>query len=191
MDPDLLTPCKSLVYAAGRVDVTELDRVREQLIARFGRDMADVESELGRTAVDPSLIVKLSIRSPETKLTNRYMAAIAQIFGVVWSPPAEEEPLVSLATASMPEENISFHSSSFSGQLPASSPTAMSAQYSSVFDDQPPSYSAVLAAAAAAQAAQQQPLLPSMAPPAAHASSSSSIPDFDELQRRFQALKRN
>lgn len=96
LDTELVTAAKSLMYAAGRIDAPELDRVKEQLEAKYGREFGEVNSEVGKTAVDPSLLVKLSIRSPDPRLITQYLFAIAQIFGVEWAPPIEpilDEPV--------------------------------------------------------------------------------------------------
>lgn len=89
LDSELVTAAKSLMYAAGRIDAPELDRIKEQLEAKYGREFGEVGSEIGKATVDPSLLVKLSIRSADPRLITQYLAAIAQIFGVDWAPPVE------------------------------------------------------------------------------------------------------
>lgn len=182
-----MPPAKSLLYACGRIEAPELDRLKEQFEAKFGKEFVDVNSEIGKANVDPSLIVKLSIRTPDIKLVNKYLAAIAQMFAVPWKAPEEEAiidgPLIN-------REAI---------------PSPMTANTCD-FSAPPPPYSSDLTVANAPNVlpgdVTNTAAIPSTSPPptlplssAARADtpppsgSSSGVPDFEELTRRFQALK--
>lgn len=157
MDVDLLPAAKSLIFASGRVSVEEIDRIQMQLMLKYGKDFVDVNSEFGKTLVDPSLMVKLTMRAPSASLLNRYMATIAEIYGVAWNAPEEGSPTAAEATL-----------------INIDSPTTSQPQAP------PPAYhDAVRDFSESPSPAQQQ----------SSQNSRSGTPDFDELQRRFQALK--
>ena len=167
-----MLPAKSLIYAAGRIEVPELDRIREQLECKYGKEFVEVNSEVGRTGVDPSLVVKLSIRTPDAKLMNQYLAAIAQIFGVAWQPPVDPDRPLPPQTTSPVHPPI---------EKPIS-PT--------INDDRPPPYSPQLTHIPPHSSSMDESAGPS-SPTSQNASENNGIPDFDELQRRFQALRKN
>lgn len=162
-----MIPAKSLLFAAGRIDAPELDRIKEQFEAKFGKEFVDVNSEVGKTTVEPSLVVKLGIRTPDVKLVDRYLAAIAQIFNVNWQPP----------------EAFIDESSSKTAQTPTMD-----------FTTPPPPYTPELAhiAPQSVTPGEDLPSLPPNPPAISTPSvSHSPVPDFEELTRRFQALKEN
>lgn len=182
MEPDLIIPTKSLLYAAGRIEAPELDRIKDQFEAKYGKSFVDVNSEVGKASVDPSLVVKLSIRSPDAKLVDRYMLAIAQIFNVPWKAPEEpllDETVNNNSTCSQPSSQQLFASIISPIQLPS-----VKSFEGGVSSAPPPPYSPVFGHVPPGQ------LLPSSPPdPPNVAASTSPAPDFEELTRRFQALK--
>lgn len=187
LDADLMIPTKSLLYAAGRVEVPELDRIREQLLAKLGKDFGDVNSEVGKTTVDPSLVVKLSIRSPDVRLVSKYLAAIAQIFGVTWTPPPEE----SLLNEAIPSPtNASNAPTTWSPPLDPTTSRSPLDEY-----PPPPSYSTATGQSSEPESNQNPASSVPISPEGSTSSNSNgnsnnrSIPDFEELNRRFKALK--
>lgn len=151
LDPFLEPAIKTLIWAAPRIQVPELLRIKEQLVARYGRSVDPVPTE----QVDPRIVVKLAIRSPDPHLIDRYLGAIAQSFGVDWSPPEPSAPPVG-------GNGNSSNSTNSLIDLPP-----------------PPEYSSVYPVLAEGQQQQQQPSSP---PP---------NNDFEELTRRFEALKQS
>lgn len=87
LDEDLVAPCKSLLYASGRIDSVELTRLAEQMALKLGPEFCDVSSQVGRASVDPRLVVKLSVRHPDISLVYNYMQAIADCYSVQWKAP--------------------------------------------------------------------------------------------------------
>lgn len=59
------------------------------LLDKYGKEI--YESNVER--VDPKLIVKLSVRHPEAKLVNRYLEAIAQSYGVPYTAKTDDDPI--------------------------------------------------------------------------------------------------
>lgn len=165
---------KSLIFAAGRVDIPELLRIREQLLAKYGKEWV----ELANTGADPKLVLKLGIRNPDQMLVNRYLSAIAESFSIPWAP-LEEDVLIDM------------HSPTATPGIPSLVPTTVPADY-----PPPPSYHSAIQKPTSPLAPQHRastPDLPSVPVNRAPSTSpvSSGLPDFDELARRFEALKSN
>lgn len=144
----------------------ELDRLQIQFLLKYGKEFVDVNSDLGRAAVDPCLVVKLTMKSPDANLLSNYMAAIAEIFGICWRGAAEEGI----------DETTEVSSES---QVMGSVGAARSEPALLRLDNlpPPPPYSSPIRETGTATAAKTPP--------------SSSVPNIEELQRRFQALKEN
>lgn len=209
LEQDLVPPAKSLLYAAGRVEVPEFDRIKEQLEAKLGRDFTDVNSELGKTNVDPSLVVKLSIRTPDTRLVNKYLLAIAQIFGVSWEAPPEEpllhageQPvvlerrqtppcvgplnLVSPVNPSAPAPFSVTHLGGATGEYPKDDTAHPPPPYSPDLGHAPPmgGHQRSQSTSSAGSAPGRDDQTPQGSTPIP-----GGVPDFEELTRRFLALK--
>lgn len=197
LDPDLVGPCKSIIYACGRIEAPELDRVRDQLVTKFGSAVGDVTSEEGRASVDSSLIVKLSIRNPDLNLSYKYMAAIAECYGISWKPSScnlttsniliNEVNGPALNSNWSVEQKKTLLNSNLDQSIPVvggQSPPLSNANDDSPTDqdvrhaDNPPPYS---------------PSHSEMTPPPHNntlESRSTSAPSFEELSERLKALKR-
>ena len=162
LDQDLVPPAKSLLYACGRIEVPELDRVKEQLSYKFGKDFADVNSDIGKASVDPSLIVKLSIRTPDAMLVNRYMSTIAHIFAVPWVEPEEQ------AKVEVPQSSVAMGPVCDYGLPPPpyTPPGGRDELFSSTGNVTPPAH-----------------------PISTLDNGNGGVPGFAELTKRFQALK--
>lgn len=144
-------------------------------MSKYGKEWV----ELSASGADPRLVLKMGIRNPDHMLVNRYLAAIAESYSIPWAP-IEEDTLIDLSPVSPG-----------SGQQPIS-PAAPS-DY-----PPPPPYSSVQKASPTLQQPQMRaptPDLPSVpvnrTPSTSPVGSSSGVPDFDELARRFEALKSN
>ncbi len=89
---------KSIIYAAGRIDVPELVKLKDQLISKYGKEW----NNLAATGADQRLVVKLAIRNPDNTLVNKYLLAIAESYNIPWAPPAEEEDLLARSNPPSP-----------------------------------------------------------------------------------------
>jgi vacuolar protein sorting-associated protein IST1 len=89
-DPGLEEAVKSLIYAAPRTDVKELQTVRALLVDKYGK-------EFGLAAMEPDehvaekVLKKLAVTPPSVDLVNGYLEEIARTYGVDWPkrPTAE------------------------------------------------------------------------------------------------------
>ncbi|KAL8709432.1 MAG: hypothetical protein Q9220_005815 [cf. Caloplaca sp. 1 TL-2023] len=83
-DPGLEEPIKSIIYAAPRTDVKELQQARQLLVEKYGKDFAldAVENRDGKVAERVSK--KLQVQPPEQELVTLYLKEIARTYAVDW-----------------------------------------------------------------------------------------------------------
>ena len=90
-DPGLEEAIKSIIYAAPRTDVKELQQARALLVEKYGKDFAleAVENSDGKVA--ERVLKKLRVEPPDPELVTLYLKEIARTYGVNW-PKTEELP---------------------------------------------------------------------------------------------------
>lgn len=90
-DPGLEEAIKSIIYAAPRTDVKELQQARALLVEKYGKDFAleAVDNSDGKVA--ERVIKKLRVDPPEPELVTLYLKEIARTYGVNW-PRKEGSP---------------------------------------------------------------------------------------------------
>jgi len=88
-DPGLEEAVKSLIYAAPRTDVKELQNVRVLLVEKYGKEFAlKVQNEpVGE--VSEKVLKKLEVTPPREELVVGYLEEIARTYGVNWPPKIE------------------------------------------------------------------------------------------------------
>ncbi|KAM3580723.1 Vacuolar protein sorting-associated protein ist1 [Umbelopsis sp. WA50703] len=169
-DPSIETAVCGLIWATPRADqVKELAAIRDQLGAKYGKEFLVAAMENSNNVVNERLVSKLSIATPETFLVERYLEEIAKAYSVDWKSPN------SYAESDDDGDNGALEDLKDSLDKESTEPAA--AQDEDDFSKSnwdlpaPPS---------------NLPGKSSGKPP----SSTDQIPDFDELTRRFEALKR-
>ncbi|KAF9315677.1 hypothetical protein BG003_002809 [Podila horticola] len=90
-DPAILEAVNTILYAAPRSEVKELLLVRDQLAAKFGRDFVTNAMENKDDSVNPRIIQKLKVQTPDPYLVNRYLEEIAKAFKVAWTSDPETD----------------------------------------------------------------------------------------------------
>ncbi|CAD6580148.1 MAG: hypothetical protein ASARMPREDX12_009477 [Alectoria sarmentosa] len=90
-DPGLEEAIKSIIYAAPRTDVKELQQARALLVEKYGKEFAleAVENSDGKVA--ERVLKKLRVEPPDPELVTLYLKEIARTYGVNW-PRLEESP---------------------------------------------------------------------------------------------------
>jgi vacuolar protein sorting-associated protein IST1 len=92
-DPGLEEAVKSLIYAAPRTDVKELQQVRVLLCDKYGKEFALAAMDNSDEKVSEKVLKKLTVTPPAPELVNGYLEEIARTYGVDWPKrPKEEEP---------------------------------------------------------------------------------------------------
>ncbi len=90
-DPGLEEAVKSLMYAAPKTEIKELQTVRTLLAEKFGKDflLAAMDNTDGK--ISDKVVRKLSVTPPPEDLVTGYLTEIAKAYGVNWPPkPADE-----------------------------------------------------------------------------------------------------
>ena len=82
-DPGLEEAVKSLIYAAPRTDVKELQSVRALLVDKYGKEFALAAMEPDAN-VSEKVLKKLAVTPPSQELVNGYLEEIARTYGVDW-----------------------------------------------------------------------------------------------------------
>ncbi len=90
-DAGLEEAVKSLIYAAPRTDVKELQNVRTLLCEKYGKDFALVAIENSDEKVSEKVLKKLIVTPPSTELVNGYLEEIARTYGVDWPKKPKED----------------------------------------------------------------------------------------------------
>ncbi|KAL2060892.1 hypothetical protein VTL71DRAFT_8944 [Oculimacula yallundae] len=90
-DPGLEEAVKSLIYAAPRTDVKELQQVRNLLVEKYGKEFAIEALENSDEKVSEKVLKKLTVTPPPQELVNGYLEEIARTYGVDWPKRPKEE----------------------------------------------------------------------------------------------------
>jgi vacuolar protein sorting-associated protein IST1 len=91
-DPGLEEAVKSVIYAAPKTEVKELQQVRTLLGEKFGKDFVLVAMDNSDGKVAESVVKKLSVTPPKKELVRGYLEEIAKTYGVNW-PRREKQDL--------------------------------------------------------------------------------------------------
>ncbi|TGJ84155.1 hypothetical protein E0Z10_g4591 [Xylaria hypoxylon] len=89
-DPGLEEAVKSIIYAAPRTEIKELQQVRALLGERFGKEFVLAAVENSGGAVSEKVVRKLSVTPPKPELVQGYLEEIAKAYGVDWPRGARE-----------------------------------------------------------------------------------------------------
>ncbi|CAK4121279.1 unnamed protein product [Aphanomyces euteiches] len=183
----------TLIWAASRTEIPELNEVKNQLTKKYGQDFTAAAMRNVDGCVNERVIHKLSVQPPNAYLVINYLKEIAKQHNVDWVPDESQivDPLapmaaptgtsVGQAAVSGPDFAAIYAEAPPPGKVPSAFPSvphATPATYpapapSVPMPAQPPS-------AAPAKTVEVTP------PPA----ESSDVPDFDELASRFERLRR-
>ncbi|KAI9830825.1 MAG: hypothetical protein M1819_005350 [Sarea resinae] len=83
-DPGLEEAVKSIIYAAPRTDIKELQQARQLLVEKYGKDFALQAIENSDGKVAERVVKKLRVEPPEQELVTSYLTEIARTYGVPW-----------------------------------------------------------------------------------------------------------
>ncbi|MCJ1473653.1 hypothetical protein MMC13_002304 [Lambiella insularis] len=83
-DPGLEEAVKSIIYAAPRTDIKELQQVRQLLVEKYGKEFAVEALENKEGKVAERVVKKLRVEPPESVLVQAYLEEIARTYGVHW-----------------------------------------------------------------------------------------------------------
>lgn len=83
-DPGLEEAAKSLIYAAPKTEIKELQQVRLLLAEKFGKEFVLQAMENADGKVSDKVVKKLSVAPPREELVQGYLEEIAKAYGVNW-----------------------------------------------------------------------------------------------------------
>ncbi|KAI0161134.1 DUF292-domain-containing protein [Hypoxylon sp. FL1284] len=83
-DPGLEEAVKSIIYAAPKTEVRELQQVRTLLAEKYGKEFVLAAMENSDHKVSEKVIKKLSVTPPREDLVQGYLEEIARAYGVDW-----------------------------------------------------------------------------------------------------------
>jgi len=195
-DPGLEEAVKSLIYAAPRTDVKELQQVRLLLVEKYGKEFALAAMDNSDQKVADRVLKRLKVEPPAQDLIELYLQEIARTYNVSYGLPSASE-------VDATEDNINDDDQPSSGALleepignaeklmHATPPRNISSGPRSPIAVVPPNPTTdnLKPTVKIPQPPAMKPLIPKKEVPVSKASESSS-PDFDELSRRFAALKK-
>ncbi|OIW28488.1 DUF292-domain-containing protein [Coniochaeta ligniaria NRRL 30616] len=90
-DPGLEEAVKSLIYAAPKTEIKELNQVRILLADKFGKEFVLAAMENSDGKVSEKVVKKLSVSPPKPELVQGYLEEIAKAYGVNWPRKAKED----------------------------------------------------------------------------------------------------
>ncbi len=99
-EPSLVEAVSTIIYAAPRMNIQELLRVKEGFGAKFGKDFVHQAAENKNEQVNSKIIQKLSIYAPEPFLVEQYLKEIAKFYEIPWSG---KSPTIDLLTGQQPQ----------------------------------------------------------------------------------------
>lgn len=91
IDPGLEEAVRSIIYAAPRTEIKELNQARTLMVEKFGKDFA--LSAMEEKGVAERVLKKLAVSAPDQALVDGYLREIARTYGVRFpgDPLPEEE----------------------------------------------------------------------------------------------------
>ncbi len=85
-DPGLEEAVKSIMYAAPKTEIKELQQVRVLLVEKFGKEFVMQAMENTDGKVSERVVRKLNVAPPKEELVQGYLEEIAKAYGVDWPP---------------------------------------------------------------------------------------------------------
>lgn len=92
----------TLIYAAPRIEVPELSIVRTQIGLKFGKEFVESAMENKDLAVNQRVMFKLSVKVPEPYLCVQYLKEIAKEFNIEWDDSNAIQGVDQIAQLSQP-----------------------------------------------------------------------------------------
>lgn len=87
-DPGLEEAIKSVIYAAPKIEIKELQTVRSLLAEKYGKAFVLEAMENTDGKVNEKVVKKLSVTPPKEELVQGYLEEIAKAYGVDWPKKA-------------------------------------------------------------------------------------------------------
>ncbi|KAI1810104.1 DUF292-domain-containing protein [Poronia punctata] len=89
-DPGLEEAVKSIIYAAPKTEIKELQQVRALFAEKYGKEFVLSAMENSDGSVSEKVVKKLSVTPPRPELVQGYLEEIARAYGVDWPRGSKE-----------------------------------------------------------------------------------------------------
>ncbi|OZJ02485.1 hypothetical protein BZG36_04361 [Bifiguratus adelaidae] len=194
-DPGIAEAVNTIIYAAPRAEqVKELTAVRDQLVSKYGKDFTLAAMDNVDGVVNPRIVSKLRVETPDAFLVDCYLEEIAKTYHVKWRANGEADE--DLASDDGADGGIGEQEADISEKPIKAALLAEPASLQPASPTPPPTKS---------QESMDLPSIPadkprrksrpagSVPPPPGSLDSTNDkepLPDFDELTKRFEALKK-
>ncbi len=90
-DPGLEEAVQSILYAAPKTEIKELQVVRGLLAEKFGKEFVLRAMENSDGRVSERVVRKLNVQPPKEELVQGYLEEIAKAYGVDWPPGRKQD----------------------------------------------------------------------------------------------------
>ncbi|KIY73445.1 DUF292-domain-containing protein [Cylindrobasidium torrendii FP15055 ss-10] len=89
-DPSVSEGVYAIIYAAPRTELKELHILRDILMHKFGRELSTIIMENSDDRVSERVVNKLDLTTPPKELVDGYLKEITRSYGVPWAPEGTE-----------------------------------------------------------------------------------------------------
>ncbi|CAJ2514193.1 Uu.00g023120.m01.CDS01 [Anthostomella pinea] len=89
-DPGLEEAVKSIIYAAPKTEIKELQQVRALFAEKYGKEFVLSAMENSGGHVSEKVVKKLSVTPPTDELVQGYLEVIAKAYGVEWPKRSQD-----------------------------------------------------------------------------------------------------
>ncbi|KAI8816185.1 regulator of Vps4 activity in the MVB pathway-domain-containing protein [Fimicolochytrium jonesii] len=199
-DQAIAEAVNTIIYAAPRIDVKELNMVRDQLIMKFGKEFAVAAMENQNDVVNSRIVHKLKVQTPDPVLVDQYLKTIAKAYDVPYEAGIGMDNVLETIPTGPTGSGFGFSSipytypqQQFPTQFPAQLQQQQQQQQQSPY---PPNVNAHVVPTAPADSG-SSPDFPGV--PGGFGGDEKggsgpgdvdTLPNFDDLTRRFEALKK-
>ncbi|SNX84894.1 related to IST1 - protein with a positive role in the multivesicular body sorting pathway [Melanopsichium pennsylvanicum] len=93
-DVSILPALTSIIHAAPRTELKELHVLRDMLMSKYGRELAQDIMDNKDSCVPERVMTKLLVETPDPKLVDLYIFEICRAYDVAFSSPLLPETMV-------------------------------------------------------------------------------------------------
>lgn len=187
-DSGLEEAVKSVIFAAPRTEIKELQQVRDLLVKKYGKEFSLIAIENSDGKVADRVAKKLKVEPPTQELVELYLQEIAKAYHVAYPPPtgkgADDGDDTPGGGDGLLEERLVVAEEELSHATPPKgpkSPIAVAPPNPSTDNLRPQVKLGIPV---------ESKVIPPKPTQATAAPKKDNTPDFEELSRRFAALKK-
>lgn len=93
MDPGVAESVMTIIFAAPRIDIKEINMIRDQLTLKYGKEFSKACQENLNGCINPKIVHNLAVMRIEKALISGYLNQIADHYKINYVESVEIEPL--------------------------------------------------------------------------------------------------